>query len=138
MRTYRAAGQPKIRSTIEDNLHIFVDTMESLKEVKDACFGYTLKDDYKVKIQKFKDDWTQLNLEFGMPVTNKCHIIFEHVEDFIETQGKPLGEFSEQVVEAAHQKLDKIWQFYIVKMIETEDHGLAFEKCLNHFNSMNI
>ena len=54
------------------------------------------------------------------------------------TQKKPLGEFSEQVVEAAHQKLDKIWQFYIVKMIETEAHGLAFEKCLNHFNSMSM
>ena len=64
--------------------------------------------------------------------------IFEHVEDFIVTQKKPLGEFSEQVVEAAHQKLDKIWQFYIVKMIETEAHGLAFEKCLNHFNSMSM
>ena len=95
----------KIRSAIEDNLHIFVDTMESLKEVKDACFGYTLKEDYKVKIQKFKDDWTQLNLEFGVPVTNKCHIILEHVDDFIVTQKKPLGEFSEQVVEAAHQEL---------------------------------
>ena len=51
---------------------------------------------------------------------------------------QPLGEFGEQVVEAAHQKLDKIWQFYIVKMVETEDHGRAFEKCVNHFNSMNI
>ena len=43
-----------------------------------------------------------------------------------------------EVVEAAHQKLDKIWQFYIVKMVETEDHGRAFEKCVNHFNSMNV
>ena len=41
-------------------------------------------------------------------------------------------------VMTAHQKLDKIWQFYIVKMVETEDHGRAFEKCVNHFNSMNI
>ena len=118
--------------------YIFVDTMESLKEVKEACFGYSLKDDYKVKIQKFKDVWIQLNLEFGVPVTNKCHIIFELVEEFIETQKKTLGEFSEQVVEAAHQKLDKIWQFYIVKMVETKEHGIAFEKCLNHFNSMNM
>ena len=73
---------------------------------------------------------------------NKYHIIFEHVEDFIETQGKPLGEFSEQVVEAAHQKLDKIWQFYIVKMVETENHGLAFQKCVNvqplQFNECNV
>ena len=51
---------------------------------------------------------------------------------------QPLGEFGEQVVEAAHQKLDKIWQFYIVKMVETEDRRRAFEKCVNHFNSMNV
>ena len=44
---------------------------------------------------------------------------------------QPLGEFSEQVVEAAHQKLDKIWQFYIVKMVETEDHGRVF--CAAHY-----
>ena len=56
-----------------------------------------LKDDYKVKIQNFKDYWTQLHLEFGVPVNNKCHIIFELVEDFIEVQKKPLGEFSEHV-----------------------------------------
>ena len=80
-------------------------------------------------------------MEFGVPVTNKCHIIFEHVTElylFIETQKKPLGEFSEQVVEAAHQKLDKIWQYYIVKMVDTEKHGVAFEKCLNHLNSLNM
>ena len=47
---------------------------------------------------------------------------------------QPLGEFGEQVVEAAHQKLDKIWQFYIVKMVETEDHGRAFEKCKDGCN----
>ena len=36
------------------------------------------------------------------------------------------------------RKLDKIWQFDIVKMIETENRGIAFKKYLNHFNSMNI
>ena len=58
--------------------------------------------------------------------------------EFINRQGKPLSEFSEQVVEAAHQKLDKIWQFYIVKMVESDKHGEAFLKCILRFNSMNI
>ena len=77
---------------------------------------------HKERIQTFKDDWTQLHLEFGVPITNKCHIIFDHLvlEHFIDVQGKPLGEFSEQGVEDAHQK---IWAFYIVKMVENEKHG---------------
>ena len=84
------------------------------------------------------EKWTQLKEKFSASIPNKCHIIFDHLEEFIIRKNRPLGEFSEQVVEAAHQKLDKIWQFYIVKMVETEAHGLAFKKCVNHFNSMNM
>ena len=83
-------------------------------------------------------DWVQLNFEFGIPIPNKVHIIFDHLEEFIERQKKPLGEFSEEVVEAAHQRLDQIWQWYIVKMVEKESDGTNFLACVNHFNSLNI
>ena len=63
---------------------------------------------------------------------------FDHLEEFIERQGRPLGEFSEQVVEATHQKLDKIWQWYCVKNLRSEKHGEQFQNCINDFNSMNI
>ena len=79
-----------------------------------------------------------LNFKFGIPFTTKVHIICDNLEDFVERQKKPLGEFSEEVVESAHQRLDKIWQWYIVKMVETESHGNKFLACVNHFNSMNI
>ena len=59
-------------------------------------------------------------------------------QDFIKRQQRPLGEFSEQVVEACHQKLDKIWQWYCVKNVESEIHGENFEACINDFNSMNM
>ena len=32
----------------------------------------------------------------------------DYLADFIERQKRPLGEFTEEVVEAAHQRLDKI------------------------------
>ena len=89
-------------------------------------------------IEDFKADWVQLNFEFGIPIPNKVHIIFDHLEEFIERQKKPMGEFSEEVVEAAHQRLDQIWQWYIVKMVEKESHGRNFLECINHFNSLNI
>ena len=90
------------------------------------------------KIKDFEDDVTKLNIEFGVPVTNKGHIIIEHLEEFINRQKRPCGEFSEQVVEAAHQKLDKIWQWYLVKKVESKKHGDKFLHCINHFNSMNF
>ena len=109
-----------IREVLEDNLHIFVDCMESLQKLRKSCFGFTLDENYKQCIKDFEDDWKQLNFEFGVAIPNKCHIIFEHLEDFIERHKKPLGEFSEEVVEAAHQRLDQIWQWYLVKMVEKE------------------
>ena len=44
------------------------------------------------------------------------HIIFTHLEDFIERQQRPLGEFSEQVVKACHQICKIINNFDIVSL----------------------
>ena len=51
---------------------------------------------------------------------------------------KPVNIAPKNLVEACHQKLDKIWQWYCVKNVESEIHGENFEKCINDFNSMNI
>ena len=40
--------------------------------------------------------------------------------------------------QAAHQKLDKIYQWYCVKRVESETHGERILDCIHHFNSMNI
>ena len=48
------------------------------------------------------------------------------------------SESTKEVVEAAHQRLDKIWDWYCVKMLEKEAHGEKFLMCINHFNSFNI
>ena len=66
----------------------------------------------------------QLNIEYGISIPNKCLVIFDHLEEFIERQGRPFGEFSEQVVEATHQKLDKIWQWYL--LCKKSDKGQAW------------
>ena len=128
----------KLRDVVDENLHIFIDCMDSLQAMKLSCFGYSLGPGWRKAIQRFKDDWTQLVIEYDVATPNKVHIIFDHLATFIDRQKSPLGEFSEQVVEAAHQKLDKISQWYIVKMVESEKHGKKFLDCINHFNSMNI
>ena len=57
----------KIRAVIDDGLKIFVDCMDSLYELKLACFGYSHKEDYKekIKIQPLKTV-TNLLLEENM------------------------------------------------------------------------
>ena len=82
--------------------------------------------------------WNILHENFGETIPNKCHVIFSHVPEFIKRQKKTLGEFSEQVVESAHQKLDQIWQWYIAKDLEKELHGTNFLKYVNQCNSFNI
>ena len=128
----------ELKKIVPEYLHIFVDCMDSLNDVKKACFGFTLDQNYKEKKEELEDLWNILHENFGVTIPNKCHVIFSHVPEFIKRQKKPLGEFSEQVVESAHQKLDQIWQWYIVKDLEKELHGTNFLKCVNQFNSFNI
>ena len=85
-----------------------------------------------------EENWTKLKEKFGVSITNKSHIIFDHLEEFLSKRNRPLGEYSEQVVEASHQKLKQIWEWYHVKDLESEKHGENLLKCINHFNSFNI
>ena len=116
----------ELTSLIPENVQIFIDTFESLDEVKKACFGFVLDDDHKVKTRKMEENWKILYSEFYVDITNKCHVIFDHVEQFIDRFKRPLGEFREQVVEAAHQKINQLWEWYCVKDVESEKHGKFF------------
>ena len=40
----------------------------------------------------------------GVSITNKAYIVFEHLIPVIEQKKQGLGEWSEEVVEACHQK----------------------------------
>ena len=128
----------ELREIIPDDFHIFIDTFQALNDVKKSCFGFTLGENFSEKIKVMEEKWTQLKEKFNVSIPNKCHIIFDHLEEFIIRKNRPLGEFSEQVVEASHQKLKQIWEWYIVKDLESESHGENLLKCINHFNSFNV
>ena len=76
----------ELREILPEKYHIFVDTFESLSYVKESCFGFSLGQNYKENIRKFEKNWLILFKKFNVNITNKCHVIFEHVEEFIETQ----------------------------------------------------
>ena len=61
----------------------------------------------------------------GINVTNKMHIIFSHVQEYIELTGHGLSAFSEQGVEAMHQKLASVLEKsrYVLKLKDGVMHA---------------
>ena len=82
--------------------------------------------------------WQDLYILFDIWFSNKVHILIEHLPQVIERTGKSLYFSSEQVVEAAHAKFDKIWQRYKVTDLERDLHGDKLRNCVVDFNTKNI
>ena len=82
-----------------------IDCLETFKQVKHACFGIKLEDNYVEKIQVFKSKYKILKIN----PTLKVHLL-DHVEDFLDRKEKlgypktGLGFYSEQAFESAHKK----------------------------------
>ena len=76
----------ELREIIPEDYHIFVDTFQALNDVKESCFGFYLGQNYKETIRKLEKNCLILFNKYIVNITNKCHVIFEHVEEFIETQ----------------------------------------------------
>ena len=67
--------------------------------------------DFKLKLEKLK--WETCS--------TKVHIIFDHLEQFVLSQG-PLGPFNEQASEAVHHDWKATWDCY--KKYHHEDNLL--------------
>lgn len=55
----------------------------------------------------------------------KCHPLYNFISQ------------NEQVLETGHQKFNKVYEWYKVKDVTKEKHGIKMLRCLNHFNSFN-
>ena len=74
--------------------------------MKDSCFGFDLKPEYKMAISNF----VYAYLGLGIPVSLKVHIIFEHIVPFCERYNKGLGWFFEHAVESSHYDFYPFWE----------------------------
>ena len=116
----------------------FLHCLENFRDTLDSCFGYSLDPFYKDVIQRFRTSFDVLRSLFGCSETNKLHIIFNHIGDFIEIVGKPLGEFSEQELESSHSSFAKIWARYKVKQLKSAFFAPNYLKAVLTFNSLHI
>ena len=63
----------------------FLVTLKAFNEVRKKCFRATGPDpDYKESIQKFKESYFNLNLDFGISITPVVHDVCFHLQPFME------------------------------------------------------
>ena len=103
----------------------FYDCLKSLCDIVDGCFGcHSLDPCYSDLIQKFQSDFTNLQNAFCVSETVKVHIICEHVKEYLDMEGKPLGKLSEQELENSHSAFTKVWSRYKVIMSFEDDYKI--------------
>ena len=120
------------------NLLVFLETLESFRDVVDSCFGFLLDPYYKLVLAKFRDKFSVLQKMFNVSMTNKLHIISTHVEDFCDQVGRGLGEYSEQETENAHSAFEMIWDRYRVRDLNSKVYHVNYFKAVMNFNSNNV
>ena len=64
----------------------------------------------------------------------------EHIGQYLDLTGKPLGTRTDQTTESAHQKLNKriVRSQYQMKDIESETHGLKLYRAVLHSNAYSL
>ncbi|KAK6181780.1 hypothetical protein SNE40_009567 [Patella caerulea] len=113
----------------ENNLgeegHRVIFALQSFNDVRKKCFGKVLHADYKESISAFEQSY----INIGIPITSKCHAVFDHVGQFLETQkelydqnqsrlpaterqsfNRGLGFWSEQASESVHSDFSQLWE----------------------------
>ena len=124
----------KLSEILPTSLSQFYDCFVAFRDAMGACMGFTLDPMYREKVASFEKSYQNLNI----PITSKVHIMIRHVPEFIERHKKPLGQFSEQVVESCHSKFDKLFKSYCIKDIHHDNYLAQLYKSVMHFNSYHI
>jgi hypothetical protein len=56
-----------------------------------------------------------LNSSQGVPISPKLHVMAVHLEEWLDTHSRGMGDDSEQAVEASHGRFSKLWESYQVR-----------------------
>ena len=79
-----------------------LDVLLALRKVNNRIFGIQLNPNWSSLISDLKSSFFLLTAKWVMPLTPKFHIILEHIEEWIQMNGRSLGIESEQSGESMH------------------------------------
>ena len=116
----------------------FVEAFRAFNSVRISCFGQELDPNYMNILANFRRVIKGLK-PFGVKVTVKMHIVFWHVQQWINKYNVSLGIVSEQPGESCHGLFAKFWQRYRVDRKKFPDkYAQALLKMVIAFNSQHI
>ena len=82
-----------------------IHILQRFNKAVESCFGNKLCPNYQEKIQELKASFLSTNLN----TTPKVHVVFYHIEHFIQRKECSLGIYSEQATEALHHNFQVYW-----------------------------
>ena len=132
---------PQLREYLPENLHSFVDILESINEVYTISFQTLVNPNHKQVTETFEQLWKIAMVDYGINMPLKVHIISHHLSDYFDLTGKTLRKVNDQVVESAHSKVRKFFDAhpnYNHKIKTSEASGDATLAGIVHFNTNSI
>ena len=92
---------------------------------------------WKQALKDFQDAYLLIP-HISLP--SKVHIVFAHLDEFIEKYGdtKGLGFYSEQTGESVHKRFQDIFDKYKLKNIYADTYGKHLFKAVVEFSSVRI
>ena len=85
----------------------FVNTLWFIKLLDELANKPKLEDEIYEVIKSFRDSYIELKDQFTISVTNKVHVIIDHLPEYFERNKTTLLKTSDQTIEATHSKLDQ-------------------------------
>ena len=84
----------------------FIDAIWFIRLIDELVNKQEFEPQIREVIRAFKDTYIILMNNFHITMTNKIHIICDHLPDYLEESEKTLLKTSDQTIESTHSKLD--------------------------------
>ena len=129
---------PKLNIPLE--LKPFETALKCLKNIINMCYKECLPSNYFQVIIEFKKSMEVLVIKFGVSVTHKLHIIFDHLEVYYDQTQLSLVKTSDELIESMHQYVHKRVSnsAYILKDLNNPMHGRNLYHAVLHINAYNM
>ena len=114
-----------------------IKAIKYFNDFRKKAHGSSLDPSWKIPLDEFK---TQYLLIENISKPLKLHIVFAHMEDYINIYCKPkgLGIFSKQTRESIHHQFLPIYMKYAMKNIYANSYGEKLLKAVVELNSINL
>ena len=128
---------------IPDECLPIVDVLDNFNIVKESCFSWDLKEDYRGTIKDITISYmnlqcyTQAVLGIPLTVTWKVHVICAHLGDFLTHTGQGLAPCAAQTGESVHAKMKSIVNCHKRKL-EHPAHDIQQHRAVVKFSGNNI